>query len=191
MRTLRNFIDGLRRFRAAEAGVAAVEFALILPIMLLVYVGTVEAGALITMDRKIQLSSGALGDLVARSNEAITTADLTDYFQAARGIMVPYSADPLKQVVTQVLVPSSGTDVKVDWSRQFINGAMAVGTDYQKGDTFTLPQEMIDIARGQTVIVSETSYSYKPLYGVVFDQAVPLHRQSFYMPRFGTAITIK
>lgn len=191
MKTLRNLLDRLRRFRAAEAGVAAVEFALILPIMLLVYVGTVEAGALITMDRKIQLSSGALGDLVARSNEEVTATDLADYFQAARGIMVPYSADPLKQVVTQVLVASDGKSAKVDWSRHYIKGAVAVGTDYRKGDPFTLPPEMRNIAQGQTVIVSETSYSYKPLFGIVFDQAVPLFRQSFYMPRFGGTITLK
>jgi Flp pilus assembly pilin Flp len=179
----------LRRFARGERAAAAVEFALVLPIMLLVYVGTVEASALITMDRKVQSVSGALGDLVARSNETISTATLTDYFRAASGVMVPYSADPLRQVVTQVSVDDDGT-ARVDWSRQFVDGEMAVGDDYAEDSSFDLPEEMIDIAEGQFVIVSEVSYSYLPLYGIVFDQPVQLRRESFYMPRFGGGITI-
>ncbi|OYX04897.1 MAG: hypothetical protein B7Z15_17290 [Rhizobiales bacterium 32-66-8] len=92
MRALRTLLDCARRLRAAEAGVAAVEFALILPIMLLVYIGTVEASVLISMDRKIQSVSGAVGDLVARSRGEITSTLLNDYVKVAGGIMTPYPA---------------------------------------------------------------------------------------------------
>jgi hypothetical protein len=50
---------------------------------------------------------------------------------------------------------------------------------------------MTDIAKGSYVIVSEASYSYKPLFGLVFDKAVNLYRQSFYVPRFGEPIALK
>lgn len=179
----------LRRLWRAETAAAAVEFALVLPIMLLVYVGTMEASALISMDRKVQSVAGALGDLVARADERITTSALNDYFRAAGGMMAPYSAAPLEQMVTQVLVAADGT-VTVDWSREFHDGAMSVGTQYPEDSEFTLPQAMIDISLGQAVIVSETSYSYLPLYGIVFDQPVDLHRESFYLPRFGGGIAL-
>ena len=182
--------SALSNFRRSEGAAAVVEFALVLPIMLLVYIGTVEASALIAMDRKVQSVAGALGDLVARSNETMTSAALTDYFQAASGIMTPYSAETLEQVVTQVNVAADGTTT-VDWSREFHDGTMTVGTQYVEDAEFTLPAAMVNISLGQSVIVSETTYSYLPLYGIVLDQPVRLHRESFYLPRFGTGITLQ
>ena len=55
MRALwRRLAAKIRRLRLVEDGVAAVEFARILPVLLLVYIGSVEASALITMDRRVQ-----------------------------------------------------------------------------------------------------------------------------------------
>ena len=58
-------LRAVARLTLAEKGAAAVEFALILPVMLVVYLGTLEASTLITMDRKVQSVAGAVGDLVA------------------------------------------------------------------------------------------------------------------------------
>lgn len=185
----RSLANRLTELRCREDGVAAVEFALILPIMLLVYIGTVEASALISMDRRVQSVTGALGDLVARSSETITDATMQDYFQAASGIMTPFPADELTQVVTQVFVDEDG-EVEVVWSRQYVDGAYGVGAKHAVGAEFALPQEMIDIALDGFVIVSETTYSYTPLYGIVFDQPVQLYRENFYLPRFGGSISV-
>jgi Flp pilus assembly protein TadG len=180
----------LRRFLRRQDGVAAVEFALVLPIMLLVYIGTVEASALITMDRRVQSVTGTLGDLVARSNTNISATTMRDYFRAASGVMTPYPADDLEQVVTQVRVNADRT-TQVVWSRQYKEGVYGVGTKHAVGATVDLPSELIDVAVDGFVIVSETSYSnYKPLYGIVFDQAVTLYRENFYLPRFQGSITV-
>ena len=182
----------LRRFAKAQGGVAAVEFALIVPFMLIVYLGTTEAGALITMDRKVQSVAGAVGDLVARENGTISGATLQDYFQASSGIMTPYTTTNIKQIVTSVKVKVDGT-TEVAWSREYLNGVMSVGTTYPQNQPYgraTAMASMTDIAKGSYVIVSEASYSYKPLYGFVFDQAVNLYRQSFYVPRFGEPIVL-
>ena len=42
-----------------------------------------------------------------------------------------------------------------------------------------------------TVIAAEASYSYTPLFGIMFDAAVPLYRSNFYLPRFGGTIALK
>jgi Flp pilus assembly pilin Flp len=181
----------LQKFGVAEAGVAAVEFALILPIMLLVYVGMVEASAVISMDRKVQSVSGAVGDLVARTKGSITGATINDYVKIAGGIMTPYPDEDLEQIITQVLVPNSGTPT-VDWSRRYVHqllqgsGAHAENSEYDG-----LPAEIIEIARGQAVIVAESRSFYKPLYGIVFDQEIELYRENFYLPRFGEPIELQ
>ncbi|WP_332701575.1 TadE/TadG family type IV pilus assembly protein [Devosia sp.] len=185
----RRLVQRLRQLRLVEEGTAAVEFALILPIMLLVYIGSVEASALISMDRRVQSVAGTLGDLVARADTTISAAALTDYFRAAEGIMTPYPADGLRQVVTQVAVDDAG-NATVVWSRQYVDGEYGVGTERLLGDPYELADAMDTIARGNFVIVAEATNSYLPMYGFVFEQPIRLYRENFFVPRFGGSITV-
>jgi len=182
MRFLARLVRCLRR---SESGTAAVEFALILPVMLLVYIGTLEASTLITMDRKIQSVTGAVGDLVSRADTTLTAATLTDYFKAASGILTPYPTTDLIQVVTQVEVKTDGT-TRTDWSRQYANGVLTTLPNTAR----KIPPEMVNISKGKYIIVSESRMSYLPLYGIVFKTAIPLYRENYYIPRFGGTITI-
>lgn len=180
----------IRRFGVVESGVAAVEFALILPIMFTLYVGSVEAGALISMDRRVQSVAGAIGDLVARSDTTITASMLTDYFRAAGGIMTPYPTDTLRQVVTQVLVSPDGTTASVVWSKQYVNGTYGNGATRTAGSSYNLAESMRSIAKGGYVIVAESSYSYLPVYGLVINKPIQLYRENFFLPRFGGSIAV-
>lgn len=186
---LSGLLASLRQLRLAEAGTAAVEFALVLPIMLVLYIGSVEVSLLISLDRKVQSAAGALGDLVARSDTTLPAATLQDYFKAAAGIMTPHPADELEQIVTQVYVDADGAATVV-WSREYHDGTMSVGTKYQPGDDFSLPAAMTDIASESNVIVAEASYDYPPIYGFAFNQTINLYRENFFMPRFGGSITL-
>jgi Flp pilus assembly protein TadG len=177
-----------RDLLCSRDGASAVEFALVVPIMLAVYVGTIEASTLISMDRKVQSVSGAVGDLVARADESLTANQMRDYFRAASGIMLPYQPEPVLQVVTAIAVDAAG-DTEVLWTRQFTNGVYSATTPHNVGDEFPLPQEMIDISMGRTVIAAEASYTYTPLYGIVFSD-IDLYRSSYFLPRFGGSISI-
>lgn len=188
-RQTRSMKTWLRRLLRADNGVAAVEFALILPIMVLVYVGTLEGSMLITMDRKVQSVAGALGDLVARADETLSTSLIQDYFRAASGIMTPYSPADVLQVVTAVAVAEDGT-TEVIWTRQYQGTDFSSATPYAVGDEYPLPDEMIAISLGRMVIAAEASYTYTPLLGVIFDVPVDLSRSSFFMPRFGGDIAL-
>lgn len=184
MRALASII---RRFGAARDGVAVVEFALILPVMLLLYIGTMEASALISMDRRVQTITGTIGDLVARADERITAAQLQDYFLAAQHILAPYPTAGLVQTVTLVSVAADG-DTNIEWSRKFAGGTANHVAGHTEDEPFELPSQFIDIARDNYVIVSEAQYPYTPLIGLVFDQVYPLYRENFYLPRFGEVI---
>lgn len=178
----------LARLWRAERGVAAVEFALVMPVMLLVYLGTLEASSLITMDRKVQSVAGALGDLVARVDQKVTASQLQDYFRAASGIMTPYSPTDVLQVVTAVKVVDGVPEVI--WTRQYLNGVYSSTTPHTVGDEYPLPAEMIAISDNRMIIAAEASYSYRPMLGIVLDMPINLYRSSFFIPRFGDDITI-
>lgn len=190
-RAWRHLRNSLRRLPWAEEGVAAVEFALILPIMLLIYIGSVEGSALISMDRRVQSVTGTLGDLVARADSSITRATLDDYFRAAGAIMTPFPATDLKQVLTQVRV--SGGSATVVWSQrhEHTEEGYVMSQGHANNASFDLPDEMIAIADNNYVIISEVSYSYLPLYGIIFDKPVQLSRENFFMPRFREEIVLR
>jgi Flp pilus assembly protein TadG len=181
----------LGRFSGAQAGAAAVEFALILPIMLLLYIGANEASVLISMDRKVQFVSGAVGDLVARSEEEISAATLADYIKVASGLVSPYAAADMSQRVTQVKVSLDGKSAIVDWSRGYKNQALVASLGRAVGSTVELPEPVRAIAKDQYVIIAETSLPYTPLYGIVYKTPITLYRENFYLPRFGGRILLK
>jgi len=183
---MRDMLKKLQHFRRSEGGVAAVEFALILPVMLLVYIGANEASALISMDRRIDSAAATLGDLVSQSKEAISSDELTNYFRAADGIMQPFgtAADSLVQIVSLVYVDNNDR-ASVRWSQKNDGSA-----GHERNATLALPAEITNIARDNYVIVSEAQYDYLPLLGIVFNQPISLYSETFYLPRFGTEIAL-
>ncbi len=104
------------RFVRDRSAVAAVEFALILPLLITLYFGTVEAATLYTVDRRVATVASTMADLVSREKGSISKSGRFDnYFQAARAILQPYPTTGLKQVVSLLEVSPTGA-VTVKWS---------------------------------------------------------------------------
>jgi Flp pilus assembly protein TadG len=185
MRALfRRAVADARRFRSDSKAAAIVEFALVVPVLLVLYMGTIEVSDLIAVDRRVNVISGTMGDLVARADTCILGSTVTDYFKASEGIIVPYSKTGLKQVVALLSVHATTGVATVSWSQAY-NG----GTAKTVNSTYPLPAAMVDISKGKSVVMSETSYAYKPLLGWVVKSAINLHRISYYIPRESTTIT--
>ena len=174
-----------RRFGQNERGAAAVEFALILPFLLTLYLGSIEASSLFTVDRRVEVISGTVADLVARwnPNTGILPRDtLKDYFKAAQGIITPYSTTGLTQVLTVVTVTPGGA-ATVLWSCGW-NGGYA----HPAGNYYELGYEMAIRSKGGSVITAKTRYSYQPVLGMVFTSAIWMDNEAVFLPRFGAEI---
>jgi Flp pilus assembly protein TadG len=185
---LGRLLGSVRRFARARQGAAAVEFALILPIMLSMYLGSIELSSVFTVDQRVINIAGTVGDLVARADASIDSTTLNDYFQAAQAIIAPYSTTGLKQVISVVSVNASNV-TKVEWSKGYNGGsAMTVGNPY--GGSHPIPDAMLSISHSSGyIIVSEASYSYTPVLGLFFKQPFTLYHQDFYLPRYPGNIT--
>lgn len=184
LRDLHKLYAKLRRLRRTDRAVAAVEFALIMPFILTLYIGSLEVSQVITMDRKLATVASTVGDLVARSNGEVSGATVDDFFAASGMILQPYSTATLKQLVTSVYVDEDG-DTNVEWSRAY-NGA----TPKTEDTPYPLPSEITDIAEDSYVIVSEAQLPYTPMGGYFFEGSFNLYRQYFHMPRFGEQIDV-
>jgi hypothetical protein len=103
-----------RGLRGDCRGVAAIEFAIIAPIMLLAFFGTVEFCSAIAVDRKVTLVARTLSDLTSQ-NVGVTDAQLTAYFTVSQKILWPYTNTP-KATITELHIEPGSLAPRVQWS---------------------------------------------------------------------------
>ncbi|WP_409363643.1 TadE/TadG family type IV pilus assembly protein [Bradyrhizobium sp. AUGA SZCCT0431] len=136
-------------------GLAAVEFAMVVPLMLVLFFGTVEFSSGVAVDRKVTLVARTLSDLTSQ-NTSVTSTQLTNIFNASTSIMTPYSAADVNARIVELYVDANLT-VRQIWS--------ATSGSAPPSGAVTVP-DALKIA-GTYLIYSEVSYKYKPAIGYV------------------------
>src|ERR1700759_2149126 len=109
-----------------RSGLAAIEFAMLVPIMLVMFFGVVEFSSAIAVDRKVTLTARTLSDLTSQSpqNPSLADADLINFFTASIAIMYPYSPTPTKAQLSEIYVDSTKV-AKIQWTKA---GTVASGS---------------------------------------------------------------
>lgn len=159
-------------FLSNRRGVAAVEFALILPFMAVLYFGSIEVSLMISADRKVTQTASALADLVART-DAIDQPQMDDVFEAAGALFQPYDAATAQLRVTSI-VDDDGK-AKVAWSK----GKNA--TPRAAGDEVALDPGVLPT--GGSVVMAEVSYHYASVLGVFMKDGMQLSETFYLRPR--------
>lgn len=173
----------LRHLLTSTCGAAALEFALVLPILVVTVLGTVEVGRFVQLYMKVQNVSGNVGDIMSRP-EQVSASDLSALFSAAPVMMTPFEAGPkLRLIVSGVVVPAPDDPPQVAW--QSAGGGLAAASAVGRvGETANVPDGLVTIG-GEALIVTETIYAYDPwLLGLVPQQTV--REVSYFRPRRGT-----
>lgn len=141
-----------RRLGGDQRGVAAVEFALLAPVLIFFYFGLAEFCQGYMAQKRMGHVSAMVADLVAQQ-EAVSPSGLDDIFAIGDLIMSPFPAAPLKQRVSSVTRGADGV-ARIDW----IHGDALEDPGHAKGDSVTLPADLI--ANGESIIMSEATYDY-------------------------------
>jgi Flp pilus assembly protein TadG len=166
--------DGPLSWRRDQRGVSAVEFALVLPLIISMYVGAVEFSHALTIDRRVTSVASAAADLVAQSEE-VSSSDLQDIFTASSSIMLPSPASPVTLVRTSVEADEDN-ETAVAWSCGSNGGeAHAEDEDYDLPEGLTQPFS--------SVIVAEVSYKYTPLVGEHLTGGITMSDTFYLRPR--------
>jgi Flp pilus assembly protein TadG len=175
----RNLLDRISRLAADERGVSAVEFAMLLPLMLTLYLGTVEISQGISADRKVTLTARSIADLVSQTT-SINNAEMTNSLNAATAVMTPYPISNLELTVTSVTIDNEG-NATVAWSDS-LNG-----TARTKGSPVTVPTALN--IPNSSLIWSEVKYSYTPTIGYLISGTLALKDQIYMRPRLSDKVT--
>lgn len=164
------------RLAASESGIAAVEFSLILPILLVLWIGGVEVTGALSVDRRLNNLASSIGDLVARSKK-LTYAEVDEIFDLAPGAMFPYSATGISMRVTSVAIDDTGK-ATVAWSRA--EGSKPAHAPNAAMNSFVPATLRVPNSR---IIMSEVFHTYAPALGYVITGDLPLQDRMFYVPR--------
>jgi Flp pilus assembly protein TadG len=180
MKLLRlRLLSEVARLGRDQRGVSAVEFAMLLPLMITLYLGSVEVSQGIGIDRKVTLTTRTVADLASQVS-SINNTDMTNLLNASAAVVAPYDASKLKVTVSEVKVDANGV-AKVEWS-DTLNG-----TKRAVGSTVTLPTALA--VPNTYLIWSEVSYTYTPAIGYVITGSLNLSDQIWMRPRLSDQVT--
>lgn len=181
-----------RDFWRAADGFAAVEFAAIVPIMLLLFFGVLEGSELLTAKRRLTTSANQLADLVAQArddndNARMTFAELDILIDNARqNLMIENERSVNVSVYSVMRDPDDPNGVAIHWSRA--EDGRPVG---DAGDALDdLPDDMI-IAEDATLIFVEMDFVYsETITAQVFRRPFPFLTTAVRWPRNDFFVTL-
>lgn len=174
-----------RRFVASTRGVAAIEFAMVLPVLVLMFLASVDAGNAIAIYMKVRAATYTLG-AITNQYSSIQTTDMTAITGATAAVLAPYSATPTIVVLTQIKATSASA-ATVSWSYSPTSGhALA------QGSSVTLPSNFAKNSCNSTypcyLIYAQVSYTFTPTFGYFTTGNINLSDSLYVTPRSSTCI---
>jgi Flp pilus assembly protein TadG len=149
-----------------QDGMAAVECALLLPFMITLFFGVVEASLALLCRADVSIMASTAADLTSQA-DTLATSDITNIYNAAGTILYPYydpsvtgSSKPTIRITSVIYdtVSQSAIVGKVAWTCTQSGSGTLAPSSYTVGSTVTLPQAML--TSGGSVIMSEIAYNY-------------------------------
>ncbi|MHB8285744.1 MAG: TadE/TadG family type IV pilus assembly protein [Caulobacteraceae bacterium] len=195
-RTLSEF---LQRLRGDRRGVSAIEFALLAPVMLVMFFGMVELSMAIMTQRRASHGDAAIGDLVAQYgnptyisgvaqgtapvNPAMTPATMNDVFIAGDLIIAPYPTAPYVTRISSIVVDSTGA-ARINWSCIVSGQASPLSAPLTAAAKITtVPSGMLSTTAGDSLIMSESAYPYTSSLKYFLKGTINFNNTFYFKPR--------
>jgi len=162
-----------RRFAASTRGVAALEFAMVLPVLAVIFLSTFDGGRGLAAYMKVRAATYALAE-ITNQYATIQSSDMTAILGASSVVMAPYNSATPVVTISQIKINSSGV-AKIEWS------ANQGGTARTVNSTVTVPTSLN--VNSSYLIFAEVSYTYTPLFGFFGSSGITLSDNLYVTPR--------
>jgi Flp pilus assembly protein TadG len=174
------FCSRLRDFAERRDGVSAIEFAIVLPFMLLTYIGSVELADGLAIQFKVTETARTVTDL-ASQQLSIDPAGMSTILGASSTIVAPYPAGSMIMTVSEVTTNAAGQST-IAWSCSLNGTARTVGA------SVTLPTSLQ--TPNISLIWGEATYPYTPQLGYVITGTINLYESTYFYPRLVNSVPL-
>ncbi|MFW0777334.1 MAG: TadE/TadG family type IV pilus assembly protein [Rickettsiales bacterium] len=186
---MKKMLQKLHNFKRDQGGLAYLEFAVTLPFLLVLFMGSVEVTRFIIAAQKVEKSASTISDVVAQS-ETISVAQLDQLIAAVGEVMQPFEFGTDGYVIITSVSKNEGSPALVNW--QYKGGGSWTQSSQVggPGSTANLPNGLT-LNNKDTVIVAEVYFNYSPMMannGVI--EISPLYKVGVFKPRLGDLQTL-
>ena len=169
------------RLAGDQRGMAAVEFALLAPVMMALCFGGVEVAQAVSLDRMVLLTSGTVSNLVTQCTTISASQQMPDILNASAQVLSPAPVSKAKVVVSLINIDGSGHGT-VGWSQTLNGTAKTVGA------AFTVPAALA--TPNTSIVFSEVTYAYTPILDLLKIGTINLYSSTYMYPRASTTINL-
>ncbi|MFM2281753.1 MAG: hypothetical protein RLZZ444_3984 [Pseudomonadota bacterium] len=170
------------RLKGDRTGAAAIEFAIIAPILIGIYISAYEVTAGYSTARNVLKAAGTVADVVTRQ-PTVSKTFLSQMFDAAEATIAPHSATGMTMKVSGITIDSAG-NARVLWSWN-----QDGGVPYSAGSTAPVPDDMQ--APSSFLVRAEISLPHTMLLFLGSEsetRSVTIRREFYYRQRLGAEI---
>jgi Flp pilus assembly protein TadG len=177
-----------RRFIASRGGVAALEFAMVMPVLLILFLSSFDVGNAIIVYLKVRAATFELAAITNQygtgTTAQISTSTMSAITSATSAVMAPFPSSAAVVTISQIKATSASA-ATVSWSYT-VNGTALTGS-------YTgLPANMAKNSCNNTYpcyfILSSVQYPYTPLFGHYMTGSLTLSDTLLVTPRVSKCV---
>ena len=185
----------LRGFAESCRGAVAIEFAMVVPLMVLLVLGGVDMGRYALVYQKAQRTAATVADLLA-GEPILTDASIDSVLAASTHVMRPFPVGDNARVIGSMLTlqtdSSGGFDsaTVVDWQRCWVApGYTGLAANSSYGTSGNSPTayppgfQVLPANTTVTIMVAEVVYQHQYLFMDFLGDETPVHVTAVYLPR--------
>jgi Flp pilus assembly protein TadG len=167
-----------RWIAAPTHGVAAIEFAMIMPVLSLLFLASFDGARAMAIYMKVRAATYSLA-AITNQYQTIASSDITSIAEATSAILAPYSQAPAVLTISQIAISSQGV-ATVAWS--YSQG----GTALAKGSSVTVPSALS--TNSSYLIFAQVSYTFSPIFGLFTSGRINLKDNLYMAPRSSSCV---
>ena len=175
-----------RRFHQDESGIAAIEFAVIAPIMIGMYFGLAEIASAISVDRRVSHATNVAGDLATQMTE-LNNNEIEEVVSAALRVLDVPNISDVSMSMESFILPAEGQAPESEGSF-LVNTGRGANT-FAPFDASTLDSQLLSSTSG--IVVTRIRYRYTPLQLSFFDSTLTLEETFLLKPRRSDSLKIQ
>lgn len=177
-----------RRFLADRSGLSGLEFALILPVIVMLFAATLDLGEALMVNRRVNQIATATSDILTQES-AWSNQQLKTLLDGSTSILEPFTAEPVTVLVSVLDVDGTG-QATVNWSYGYNTAALAAGAQPPVDIPSTVKQSGVQLV--VTVVEFEMTTTFTSLLSKVTGlDSYHLSSNAFARPRVGDTVAHK